>query len=68
MITVFRLSNDVFMYVTGNHEENEMILLSVLTALFDCLTALMRFKLNSHFCRDLFFSCSQRNQQEVFAG
>ena len=42
MVTVYRNSADVWFYVIGHHAENELILVSALTALYDALTSVLR--------------------------
>jgi len=42
LIGVYRSSADVFFYVIGSSEENELILLSVLNALYDAISKLLR--------------------------
>ena len=42
VISVYRNLGDVWFYVTGEQDENELILISVLTALTDALSTLLR--------------------------
>jgi len=42
MICVYRNSADVWFYVVGSHTENELILVSALSALHDALSAALR--------------------------
>ena len=42
MITVYRNSSDVWFFVVGAQTENELILVSALTALYDALTTALR--------------------------
>jgi hypothetical protein len=43
MVTVYMFCEDAHFYVTAHHDENELILVSVLNALVECLTKLLRF-------------------------
>lgn len=42
LVTIYRNTSDVWMYVVGSQLENELILVSVLTALYDALGSLLR--------------------------
>ncbi|KAK3276538.1 Coatomer subunit zeta-2 [Cymbomonas tetramitiformis] len=42
VITVFKFVSDLHFYVTGNQDENELILVTVLQALFDAISLLLR--------------------------
>lgn len=42
VITVFKFVSDLHFYVTGSQEENELILVTVLQALFDAISLLLR--------------------------
>ena len=42
LVTVYRNSADVWFYVVGAHSENELILVNVLTALYEALTTSLR--------------------------
>jgi hypothetical protein len=42
LVTVYRNSCDVWMYVVGTQMENELILVNVLTALYDSMATLLR--------------------------
>eukprot|EP00271_Cylindrocystis_brebissonii_P016345 TRINITY_DN39790_c0_g1_i1.p1 TRINITY_DN39790_c0_g1~~TRINITY_DN39790_c0_g1_i1.p1 ORF type:complete len:179 (+),score=56.02 TRINITY_DN39790_c0_g1_i1:252-788(+) len=41
-VVIFRFSNDLFFYVTGGEDENELILASVLHAFFEAVSQLLR--------------------------
>jgi len=41
-IAIYRTTGDVFFYVLGSYEENELILASVLNTLYDALVLLLR--------------------------
>eukprot|EP00274_Cyanoptyche_gloeocystis_P000713 CAMPEP_0196655880 /NCGR_PEP_ID=MMETSP1086-20130531/10005_1 /TAXON_ID=77921 /ORGANISM="Cyanoptyche gloeocystis , Strain SAG4.97" /LENGTH=191 /DNA_ID=CAMNT_0041988405 /DNA_START=34 /DNA_END=609 /DNA_ORIENTATION=- len=45
VIFVYRFSSDVHFYVGGSQNENELILVSVLTALYDSISTLLRSSL-----------------------
>ena len=40
-MTVYRNSSDVWLYVVGSQSENELILVNVLTTLYDSLSSLV---------------------------
>jgi len=42
VITVFKFVSDLHFYVTGTQDENELILVTVLQALFDAISLLLR--------------------------
>mmetsp|Transcript_28662 Transcript_28662/g.39588 ORF Transcript_28662/g.39588 Transcript_28662/m.39588 type:complete len:179 (-) Transcript_28662:183-719(-) len=42
VITVFKFVSDLHFYVTGSQDENELILVTVLQALFDSISLLLR--------------------------
>eukprot|EP00959_Pyramimonas_sp_CCMP1952_P214936 4498023-Pyramimonas_sp.AAC.1 len=42
VITVFKFVSDLHFYVTGSQDENELILVTVLQALFDAISLLLR--------------------------
>ncbi|KAI6196638.1 Coatomer subunit zeta [Aphelenchoides besseyi] len=42
LICVYRSNVDLFFYVIGNHQENELILVSVLNALYDSFSTVLR--------------------------
>jgi len=42
LVTVYRNSSDVWMYVVGRQTENELVLVNVLSALHEALTSLLR--------------------------
>eukprot|EP00126_Sphaerothecum_destruens_P007373 Sdes_comp19821_c0_seq2m11979 len=41
---VYRSNVDLFFYVVGNHEENELMLVSVLNSFYDAVGILLRFE------------------------
>jgi hypothetical protein len=42
VVAVYKSAQDVYFYVLGGYDENELILLSALTCLFDALSRLLR--------------------------
>eukprot|EP01097_Dermamoeba_algensis_P000769 TRINITY_DN1273_c0_g1_i1.p1 TRINITY_DN1273_c0_g1~~TRINITY_DN1273_c0_g1_i1.p1 ORF type:complete len:119 (-),score=8.92 TRINITY_DN1273_c0_g1_i1:787-1143(-) len=42
IVAVYRSTSDVFFYVTGNYEENELILLTVLSSLYESISLILR--------------------------
>ena len=42
LVTVYRNSSDVWLYVVGSQQENELILVNVLTTMFEGLSTLLR--------------------------
>jgi len=42
VIAVYRSSADIFFYVTGGYDENELVLVSILNAFYDALAKLLR--------------------------
>jgi hypothetical protein len=42
LICVYRSNVDLFFYVIGSHQENELILVSVLNALYDAFSTMLR--------------------------
>ncbi|XP_061555581.1 coatomer subunit zeta-2 isoform X6 [Phycodurus eques] len=47
MTIVYKSSIDLFLYVVGSCQENELMLMSVLNCLFDCLSQILRVILES---------------------
>lgn len=54
LVTVYRNSTDVWLYVVGSQTENELILVNVLSALHDALTSLLRGPLEKRLLLDNF--------------
>jgi hypothetical protein len=42
LVTVYRNSSDVWLYIVGSQTENELVLVNVLSALLEALTSLLR--------------------------
>lgn len=42
-VVLYRSNIDIFFYVVGSMEENELILLSMLNAFYDAVSTLLRF-------------------------
>lgn len=43
-VVLYRSNIDIFFYVVGSMEENELILLSMLSAFYDAVSTLLRYK------------------------
>ena len=55
VIAVYKNAQDVYFYVLGNYDENELILLSALNCLYDALSRLLRCVKREYFFH-FFFS------------
>lgn len=49
-VVVFKMEGDVMLYVVGGAEENEVMLFSVVLALRDCLSILLKYAFSSSHC------------------
>lgn len=49
-VVVFKMEGDVMLYVVGGAEENEVMLFSVVLALRDCLSILLKYAFSSSRC------------------